>query len=292
LSLHGFTGALHLDEGDRKGILYLQAGRIQGAVSSPNPNPIGKRLLEQGMVNAKDLEKALESQKKDHSTHPLGHYLVDVLKVVSAVNFKTVLGQQTLEIVNQLLRLETGHFNFEDGVLGFRDYPIQSGTESLILNSFRALSPARASDALPPGSAILEWAPHPPAGNLDLSFTSQEWNTLILFGGERNLDDVLKMAPDEPLRPVVVVHGLISAGLLKKIRFRFPDLEKIAQETLGNMGLVLVQNSYQQTGVSRARMGMRELVRILNDLEKSMTLIVDPTRSSEITEQMWETVKR
>jgi len=39
-------------------------------------------------------------------------------------------------------------------------------------------------------------------------------------------------------------------------------------------------------------MGMRELVRILNDLEKSMTLIVGPTRSAEITEIMWETVKR
>jgi hypothetical protein len=127
---------------------------------------------------------------------------------------------------------------------------------------------------------------------LDIALSSEEWNTLLLFDGERNLDEVLKLAPEGSGRPVVVVHCLLSAGLLKKVRFRFPDLEKLAEENLGNMGLILVQNAYRKTGISRARMGMRELVRILNDLEKSMTLIVGPTRSAEITEIMWETVKR
>jgi len=188
--------------------------------------------------------------------------------------------------------MTSGTFRFEDGVKSFEDFPMTLGTENLVLMSFRSLPEAKASEALPPGSAIMEWAPRPEHYNLELSLSSEEWNTLLLFDGDRNLESVLQMAPKDSLPPAVTAYSLISAGLIKKVRFRFPDLERICQDELGNMGLVLVRNAYQKTGVSRARMGMRELIRILNDLDKSMAMIVGPTKAETIVDRLWEATKR
>jgi len=292
LSLHRFTGALRLEDGETHGTLYLNAGRISGAVLDPNPHPIGKRLLELKRIKSGDLENALQAQKKDPKPKLLGHYLVDVLRVISPEDFSSALSVQAEEHIDRILRMETGQFRFEDGCKGFEDYPIRTGTENLILSSFRKIESTRASEGLPPGSAIMEWAPRAAEEPLEMALRKEEWNTLILFDGNRNLDGVLKLSPAGEGRSLVVVHALMSAGILKKVRFRFPDLEKIALQNLGNMGVVLVQNAYHNTGVSRARMGMRELVRILNELERAMNLIVGPTRASEIAEQMWESVKR
>jgi hypothetical protein len=206
--------------------------------------------------------------------------------------FRQALESQTADHVVELLKMTSGTFRFEDGVKGFEDFPIAMCTENLILQSFRSVTETQASESLPPGSALLEWAPRPEEYNLDLSLASDEWNTLILFDGDRNLDQVLAMAPKGKCNPVVSIYALVSAGLLKKVRFRFPDLERICQEELGNMGLVLVRNAYQKIGVSRARMGMRELIRILNDLDKSMTLIVGPTRAAAVVDRLWEATKR
>jgi hypothetical protein len=292
LTLHRFTGGLHLEGSGQEGVLYIRDGLIQGAVRAPNPDPIGQRLVRMGLLKGPDLEEALQRQKKDPARKPLGAYLVASGPKIPPDMFRIALEKQTRDNVAELLKLSSGTFRFEDGETGFSDFPVSAGTEDLILRSFRDIPTAQAAESLPPGSAILEWAPRPSGSGLELSLTPAEWNTLLLFDGSRNLDEVLRMAPEGPDRPPITVHGLLSAGLVKKVRFRFPDLERIAQSDLGNMGLVLVQNAYQKTGVSRARMGMRELVRILNDLEKSMTLIVGPTRAGEIAERMWESTKR
>lgn len=293
LTLHRFTGGLHLEDGSRQGVVYLRAGRIQGAHAAPNDRPIGQRLLQAGFVTPSALDEALARQKADPTRRPLGHYLIQGERpAVNPELFRQVLESQTAEHVIELLQFTSGRFHFTEGEQGFTDFPFHLCTEDLILRSFRGLPEKAASDALPPGSAILEWAPRPGAYTLDFSLSGDEWNTLLLFDGDRNLDTVLQLAPKGSLLPVVTVHALLSAGLLKKVRFRFPDLERICRDELGNMGLVLVHNAYQKIGVSRARMGMRELLRILNDLEKSMTLIVGPTRAAGIIETLWEATKR
>jgi hypothetical protein len=293
LTLHRFTGALHLEDEGKKGIIYLNSGRILGAVKSPNDQPIGQRLIKAGLLTPTLLEDALNRQKSDPHSKPIGHYLTKgVTPLVNPTLFKQILEDQTTDHVVELLRLTSGTFSFTDGELAFEDFPLTMCTENLILKSFRSFTEAKAVDALPPGSAIMEWAPRPEGTSLDLSLTANEWNTLILFDGDRNLESALQMAPQGKATSAVSVNALIAAGLLKKVRFRFPDVERICQEEFGNMGLVLVRNAYQKVGVSRARMGMRELLRILNDLDKAMSLIVGPTKTAEVIQRLWEATKR
>jgi|GEM_PF-2006937 len=293
LTLHRFTGALHLEGEGQKGVIYLKTGRILGALRTPYGTRVGQLLIQSGYLTEETLQGALGKQKNDPQPRLIGYYLTNGDKpTVNPELFRQVLETQSTENIVALLRLSSGTFRFEDGVTGFEDFPTTMCTENLILKSFRSLSEKTANESLPPGSALLEWSPRPEDYTLDLSLSSDEWNTLLLFDGDRSLDTVLQMAPKAKTPATVTVYSLVSAGLVKKVRFRFPDLERICQEELGNMGLVLVRNAYQKVGVSRARMGMRELIRILNDLDKSMSLIVGPSRTLAIIDRLWEATKR
>jgi hypothetical protein len=292
LTLHRFTGALHLEDATQKGVIFICEGLIQGSLRSPNSQPIGQILLKKDFLTATVLGEALTRQKNDPNPRPLGHYLTTgESPALSPELFRQALTEQSSDNVIELLKMINGTFRFEDGVKGFEDFPLAMGMENLILKSFRSLPEAQASEALPPGSAIMEWAPRPNQCGLDLSLSADEWNTLLLFDGDRNLDSILQLAPSSITPASVTLYAFVSAGIIKKVRFRFPDLERICLDELGNMGLVLVRNAYQKTGVSRARMGMRELIRILNDLNKSMSMIVGPTRAEEIVDRLWEATK-
>lgn len=196
------------------------------------------------------------------------------------------------EDARAMLRWTKGRFRFEEGASLPGASELRDSTENLLLSALREVDPKAAAEALPPSSALLEWAPRPKGKVLDVRLEAEEWNLLLLFDGSRNLEEVLALSKLPKGRAQVMAHALLSAGLLKKVRFKLPDLERIAREAFGNMGLALVQSAYQNVGVSRARMGMRELIRILNHLEKSMELIVGPTRAHEVVERMWESVKR
>jgi hypothetical protein len=292
LTLHRFTGALHLEDAGQKGVIFICEGLIQGALRSPSSQPIGQILLKKDFLTATVLSEALTRQKSDPNPRPLGHYLTTGESPVLSVElFRQALKEQSADHVVELLKMTEGTFQFEDGAKGFEDFPLAMGMENLILKSFRSLAETQASESLPPGSAIMEWAPRPNQCGLDLSLSADEWNTLLLFDGDRNLDSILQLAPKSETPASVTVYAFVSAGIIKKVRFRFPDLERICLDELGNMGLVLVRNAYQKTGVSRARMGMRELIRILNDLNKSMSMIVGPTRAEGIVDRLWETTK-
>jgi hypothetical protein len=292
LTLHRFTGALHLEDPEQKGVIFICDGLIQGALRSPSSQRIGQILLKKDFLTSTVLTASLDRQKKDPNPRPIGHYLTTgESPALSPELFRQALIEQSSDNVAELLKMTDGSFRFEDGVKGFEDFPLAMGMENLILKSFRSLTESKASEALPPGSAIMEWAPRSNQCGLDLNLSADEWNTLLLFDGDRTLDSVLQLAPKSTTPASITAYAFVSAGLIKKVRFRFPDLERICQEELGNMGLVLVRNAYQKTGVSRARMGMRELLHILNDLHQSISLIAGPTKAEEIVDLLWEATK-
>lgn len=291
LSLHRFSGLLHL-EGGSPGDIQINDGRLTSVILPGRKPRIGEMLVQEGCLKKTDLEKALALQEKDKRRQPIGHYLVNDLGACAPEAFQKALNAQMSANLSLLLKQREGRFVFREGELPFREFLLTTSTENLILAGLRDVDPQTVEEGLPPLSAILELSPRPANQPLDISFTPSEWNTLILFDGVRNLEDVLRVAGRPSGETERIVFALQSSGLLKKVRFRFPDLEKIAREALDNMGIVLVQNAYANVGVSRARMGMRELIKVLNELEKSMGLIVGPTQAATIVEKMWEATKR
>lgn len=291
LCLHGFTGVLEMENQNEKGEIYLENGRIIGAWTPAEPL-LGEILLEEKIITKKILDQVLQEQKKDSSPRKIGEYLVES-HGISPAAVERVLQEQAARRVIALLSWKEGRFHYRETT----DFPrlfirLQKSTENLLLEAFRKMSPKEAETHLPPHSALLEWAPRPKNQDLDIYLEADEWNLLALFDGNRSIAECWALSGQEKGKATVRTHALLSSGLLKKVRFKFPDLEHLAEQALGQMGIALVQQAYKSVGIHRSKMGMRELLKILNHLEKSMTLLIGPGRTQDIIERMWEAVKR
>ena len=72
------TGTLHIVRkvGDAEGFVYFRRGKIFGAVSNFNRQPLGERLVNAGHITSDQLHQALEVQRTDKKRRKLGQILI------------------------------------------------------------------------------------------------------------------------------------------------------------------------------------------------------------------------
>jgi hypothetical protein len=199
-----------------------------------------------------------------------------------------------LEVLHLLL-LQRGFFHFEplDAIARTRQQGKLEDVESLILEASRHADADALQDYLPPAEAVLQLAPlSVERDRLRLELQREEWNLLTKVNGEDVLQTVLAKSGLPRARALQAVHGLLSAGLLRKTRFRIPEVLEIANRELGNMGEALVRQAFRKLGVDQTRMRMKDLIALLNELERSITLLLGPSRAGAVVGQMWEGAKR
>lgn len=202
------------------------------------------------------------------------------------------------DIVDEVLRLlslQQGFFHFEAQAMIAKT--LHQGTvedvENLILETSRRCPAATISDFLPSGEAVLQMAPiFSERAHLRLELQREEWNFLTKVNGEDTLGMLLEKSELPRDRALQVTYGLLSAGLLRKARFRIPELVEIATRELGNMGEALVRQAFKKLNINHTRMHMKDLIAVLNELERNITLLLGPTRATAIIGQMWEGAKR
>jgi hypothetical protein len=95
----------------------------------------------------------------------------------------------------------------------------------------------------------------------------------------------------ERARAEVILYGLVSAGLLRRMRFKIPELSRIAKENLGNIGSAIVDTEFAKQKIDRTKMGMRTFLNLLNALEESFGEILGKTKAREIIEKIWSATK-
>lgn len=197
--------------------------------------------------------------------------------------------------VLRLLSLQQGYFNFEQqaSIAKAAHQGLVEDVESIILEASRRCPAAGLKDFLPPGEAVLQMAPiFSERARLHLELQREEWNFLTKVNGEDSLETLMEKSELPRDRAVQVAYGLLSAGLLRKTRFRIPELVEIATRELGNMGEALVRQAFKRLNINQGRMHMKELIAVLNELERNITLLLGPTRATTIIGQMWEGAKR
>jgi hypothetical protein len=203
--------------------------------------------------------------------------------------------QEIADEVLRLLSLQQGFFNFtaQAAIPKTAHQGMVEDVENLILEASRRCPAAALTDFLPAGEAVLQMAPiFSERARLHLDLEREEWNFLTKVNGEDSLETLLVKSELERDRAVQVAYGLLSAGLLRKTRFRIPELVEIATRELGNMGEALVRQAFKKLNINPGRMHMKELIAVLNELERNLTLLLGPTRGAAIVGQMWEGAKR
>lgn len=204
-------------------------------------------------------------------------------------------GKQLREEVLRLLLLKKGYFHFQTletlpaKHLQGKDEEI----ENLILEASRQIPPQEAAEYLPGDEVVLQLAPV--AGEREwmrLQLQRDEWNLLIRVNGEDSMGVVRDKSGLRKGRALQVLYGLLSAGIVRKIRFRIPQVIEIATRELGNLGEALVREAFRKLNLDQSRMHMPDLIKLLNELERNITLLVGPTRAQHVIGMMWEGSKR
>jgi hypothetical protein len=198
-------------------------------------------------------------------------------------------------VIKLLTVLEEGSFSYEEKTSEKKE---SAGfcAEDLIMESARALYDGKKNlpglkDYLPPENEVLKIAKLSKNKKINLSFFSEEWNMLTAFNGDVNSGVVLDKAGPEREKAAVILYGLVSAGFLRRSRFKIPEVSKIARDTMGNIGSAIVDNSFLKLKIDKARMGMKDFLMLLNELENSFAEIAGRTRAKEIIEKIWAASK-
>ena len=196
-------------------------------------------------------------------------------------------------VVELLLVLEEGSFFFEDqnDIKAMPGVSLQA--EPLILESARRLSAAGRSvkDFIPSDNEVMKITRMPAGKLLNLSITDAEWNVLADFGGDTSVGAVIESSGLGREKAEAVIYGLVSAGLVRRTRFKIPEAERIAREEMGNIGMAIVDSSMMKLKIDRARMGMREMIMLLNEIEAGFTAIAGKTKAKAIIEKIWSSSK-
>lgn len=220
-----------------------------------------------------------------------GEIYLEQGKIVGTGAKKKELAQEVL----RLLLVQQGFFHFEpaEEISRTRQQGVLEEVESLILEASRQVSAEVAQEYLPSGDAVLQLAPiFSRREHIRLDLQRDEWNLLTQVNGEDSLQSLLDKSGLPRERGLQAVYGLLSAGLLRKIRFRIPEILEIATRELGNLGEALVRQAFRKLGLDQSRMHMKDLIALLNELERNITLLLGPTRASAVIGLMWEGAKR
>jgi len=220
-----------------------------------------------------------------------GEIFLDKGYIVGTGSKKKEMGEEVLRLL--LLRQGFFHFEPQESVARVHHQGNLEEVESLILEASRHCDAETALEYLPAGEAVLQLAPifsQRPRLRLDLQ--REEWNFLTKVNGEDGLQTLLEKSGVSRERAIQAVYGLLSAGLLRKARFRIPEILEIAMQELGNMGEALVRQAFRKLNLDQSRMHMKDLIGLLNELERNITLLLGPSRASAVIGRMWEGSKR
>ncbi|MBN2754968.1 MAG: DUF4388 domain-containing protein [Candidatus Goldbacteria bacterium] len=195
-------------------------------------------------------------------------------------------------LYKMLLVIDEGSFYFEE-TRDVEKQPLNISVENIILESSRKLLDAGMdiSDYLLLGREVLKISTFSENKKVSVDFLSREWNLMAAFDGSNNIDFVLEHSGIDEKEAKTALFGLLAAGLLKRSRFKTPEIGRVAAESLGNIGLAIVDSEFKKHGIDRNRMGMKEFILLLNSLENSFSEIVGKTKSAQVIEKIWASTR-
>ncbi len=195
--------------------------------------------------------------------------------------------------INLLTVIDEGSFYFQE-----KSVPVKKSlgfcVEDIILESARVIREKNQidiKDYLLPENEILKISRLPENKKLTITFLNEEWNFLINFNGDNSIATVIKNLKMEKSKAETIIYGLISAGLLRRTRFKVPEITKIAKSRMGNLGAAIVDTEMTKLNIDRTKMGMKDFLGLLNNIEKSFEEIIGKEKAKLIIEEIWANTK-
>ena len=207
------NGSLEVERSAGRGTIYFREGDVYFAESSLSKELLGQKLVKTGVITSNQLMKALDDQASG------GGRLGDVLKAAGLVfdeQLESAVRSQIEDAVFDLLRWELGEFTWTAGASADPEVSLSVSVENLIMEASRRLDElAVIKRKIPSENTVLNMAPAPPEGAVEINITPDEWRVMVLVNGNRSVVEIAETVGLDVFQAMRTLYGLVSAGLIE-----------------------------------------------------------------------------
>lgn len=170
------SGALKVSREDSEGIIFFREGEVFFAITDKNRVPLGKRLVDAGLLTVKELNEALAEQKKTSHGLRLGQILI-AKHYLNAETLELFVQEQILDALFEIMSWKEGEFEFAQNVsIEDEDIGIYMSTGDAIKGASERLEEwEKLLEMLPSSSAWLEMSAAPGRSKADIALKPDEW---------------------------------------------------------------------------------------------------------------------
>lgn len=195
--------------------VHFDRGQIIFAMRRWSLRRLGQQLLRAGKVTERELERALEIQRRDPSQR-LGRILLE-MGSVDVQELEKQLRFQLEETIYDLMAWDEGHFRFEERDDIRRDeVEVRVRVESLLMEGARRIDEwARLEAKIPNADAVPVLASTDDSGAAPLDLHPGEWEVLAEIDGERSLRQLAADLGRSSFDVAKIIYGLVSTGVVE-----------------------------------------------------------------------------
>lgn len=212
------TGTLHIVRkvGDAEGFVYFRRGKIFGAVSNFNRQPLGERLVNAGHITDEQLHQGLDLQRTNKKRRRLGQILISEGWITEEI-LRTFVKEQIQNTVFDLLPWTDGDFKF------FEDQLPASEDMGLLLSARKILSKSsvrldewdRIRAKVPSTTAIFMQITGGPKKSAPSSFTPLHWKVVAQADGKHTVAEIAKALSISEFEVSTHLYDADEAGLIE-----------------------------------------------------------------------------
>lgn len=219
IGLQQKTGKLILTRNGDMGTIFLRQGKVIFASQRGRETGqlLGRRLIEEGKINAEQLEVLLEIQRK--TGERLGKMLTD-MGYINHRELEKTLETQTCQTVYNIIRWSEGSFHFEEVDLPshLSDVNIELDVQNLILEGVRRLDEWHLIEQKIPNFQMVFMLSSQNRARMDnLKLSEEERILLRLINGRRNISELMTLSGLDDFTTCKTLCGLLSAGLIQEL---------------------------------------------------------------------------
>jgi DNA-binding transcriptional ArsR family regulator len=223
------TGTLHIirKADNAEGFVYFRGGKIFGAVSNYNRQPLGERLVNAGHISQSQLKHALEVQRGDGSQRrKLGQILISEGLITQQI-LRTFVKEQIQNTVFDLMPWVDGEFRFlEDQLPASEDMGLMlSARKILSQGSARLDEWERIRARVPSAQAIFELLAEAREKTWAGGFAALHGKIVDRLDGRSSVADIAESLGVSEFEVSSHLFDLAEAGVARAINLSGDDVE-------------------------------------------------------------------
>ena len=285
------SGTLNITNGETRGYVCFREGTVFFATHNWKRPPLGRRLVQSGLVNDDQVEEALDLQRTTRKGQRLGNILVEA-GYLESETLESFIEEQIKDAFFSLLRLTDGGFDFDPSqTFPEEDIGLSISTEDLIMEGSRRLDEwYQIEKKVPALDTVFTVVKVPDSDTTDVDLTSEEWLVLNHVDGALTVGEIVLKSGQSSMTTCKAIYGMAAAGLIAQVgadgkqiaSLVFEDFE--GEDTQPRERLTQLENA---TAELVGAAGVKEVVVGGLDGEQADVVVEEDTRvESSLAEQV------